>query len=346
MTAMTGAGGRGDLRTTEGALLWADYRGDAGRWGVLRERFRAEGGSPAVASAAAGMAAARRFAGERELREVARFVAAHNAVAPDAHLLPRLEAEAFVRAVLGEPHLLDAVHPRVLTDVVRGLLFTLVDDLGLRAVEVHDLLRLAEDEAAPARASDLPDTMGWRPGGPLTLAPPPRLPDAMAALIGGDLDEARARALRIAAGPRSLEGRWLRALVLGHPRQEARLSARIERRAEAVTVALVDRAFVAAVTHHFAPDADLREIAATVRGMRETYGESIPLLETEALIRRALGEDVSAHFLEDRLGLVTRATVLMGLADLWADDIVAVNTVIAEAEELCRIDGLTPHLPS
>ena len=60
----------------------------------------------------------------------------------------------------------------------------------------------------------------------------------------------------------------------------------------------------------------------------------------------ALGEDVSAHFLEDRLGLVTRATVLMGLADLWSDDIVAVNTVIAEAEELCRIDGLTPHLPT
>ena len=146
---------------------------------------------------------------------------------------------------------------------------------GCDAVEVHDLLRLAEDGAAPARASDLPDAMGWRPGGPLTLAPPPRLPDAMAALIGGDLDEARARALRIAAGPRSLEGRWLRALVLGHPRQEARLSARIERRAEAVTVALVDRAFVAAVTHHFAPDAgparDRRDRARHARDVRRVH---------------------------------------------------------------------------
>jgi hypothetical protein len=337
MAAMTPAPRPRTLRTTEGALLWADYRGDGRRWHHLRPRLEANG----VTTAAASVAAIRRFHGVRELREVAWFVAAHNAAAPDEHLLPRLEAEAFVRAALGEPHLLDAVDRRTRAEVARGLLLSLVDDLGLGDHDVHDLLR--EAEATATEPAGYPPTMGWRPHARLNVVPAPRLPDAMAALVDGDLDDARARALRIAAGPRSREGRWLRALLLNH---RGRAAAGVERRAEPVTVALVDRAFVAAVTHHFAPDADLRAIAAVVRGIRDVYGESVPLLETEALIRRALGEDTSAYVLEDRLGLVTRATVLLGLAELWADDLTIVNTVVAEAEELCRLDGLTPTVGS
>lgn len=333
MAAMTAAGRDGTLRTAEGALLWADYRGDARRWRHLRPRTEAEG----VTTAAARAAATRRFAGVRELREVAWFVAAHNAAAPDEHLLPRLEAEAFVRAALGESHLLDAVDRRTRAEVARGLLLALVDDLGLTDREVHELLRAAE--SAPAEPAGYPPGMGWRPRTRLAVVPAPRLPDAMAALVDGSLDDARARALRIAAGPRSREGRWLRALLLNH---RGRAAAGVERRAEPVTVALVDRAFVAGVTHHFAPDADLRAIAAVVRDIRDVYGDAVPLLETEALIRRALGEDTSAYVLEDRLGLVTRATVLLGLAALWSDDLTVVNTIVAEAEELCRLDGLTP----
>lgn len=101
---------------------------------------------------------------------------------------------------------------------------------------------------------------------------------------------------RIAPPPlpmhRTLIGRFLRASMLRQSSESELLSARSAEWSSINSLHVIINAFETAVTRLFEPDADLREISLFVYEMRRAFGPEVPSLETEALIRFILGEDV------------------------------------------------------
>jgi hypothetical protein len=166
-------------------MLWAELRGCEGEWRRLGAQLSLEHGFLEVMPFAFVMLARRRFGQVRDLREVTRFVAAFNELAPPRHRLEARAAEAVIRSILGESHLADAVDRERTGLIMYALLFALVDDLCLDDLELRDVLRAAEtavsriDRGAllageEARAwSDATvvasKEMRWRPGQSLTV---------------------------------------------------------------------------------------------------------------------------------------------------------------------------------
>jgi hypothetical protein len=118
------------------------------------------------------LAAYLRFRGIRDLREIARFVAEFNAVAPPEARIPPRDAEAMLRGALGEFHLSDAVDTKTAGTVMYTMLLALLDDIGLPDEEVDTLLLTAEKMVLDAEESG--------------ALPPVRGDIADAAVIGGD----------------------------------------------------------------------------------------------------------------------------------------------------------------
>jgi hypothetical protein len=92
--------------------------------------------------------------------------------------------------------------------------------------------------------------------------------------------------------------------------------------------------FEVAVRDHFDPGVDVREISAFVRGMRQSYGMFVPVLETEMLIREALGESVPTDNIDLIPEQAAKHLVLYALADAWDRDLGRLNAVLVGGERL------------
>ncbi|MFI7517320.1 hypothetical protein ACIBVK_27865 [Micromonospora echinofusca] len=120
----------------------------------------------------------RRFRDVEDRREVTRFVLGYNAAAPPTQRVPPRQAEAVLRANLGEAHLAELVDDVATARIMYALLFALVDDLALSEDEIDDLITAADDLLHSVMKSSQPDlavptidlatviphdSMQWRP---------------------------------------------------------------------------------------------------------------------------------------------------------------------------------------
>jgi len=103
-------------------------------------------------------------------------------------------------------------------------------------------------------------------------------------------------------------------------------------------------AFKVAVTRVFDPDVSLREISDLVARMQEAFGDVMPWMEVEALIRHLLDEDVYVDDIDVLTRVGASTLFLMAAADLNGRDETFVNSVICEAEALVWDAGLRPSL--
>lgn len=144
--------------------------------------------------------------------------------------------------------------------------------------------------------------------------------------------------------PATLTGQALRASVLRWKDERQRLLAEVRRHGSIDVNELIRVVFEVTVRRLFQPGADLREISEIVARMRDGYGESVPILETEALIRKALGEDIPVSDIDLRTELLAKNLTFMAFADLKGRNEIEVNAVIVEAEALAHARGLRPTL--
>jgi hypothetical protein len=136
-------------------------------------------------------------------------------------------------------------------------------------------------------------------------------------------------------------GLHLRATML-RQKNRLQLHAEVKKHGSKDSGVLVRTAFEVAVRRCFPSDIDLRVISALVQEMREAYGQGVPVLETEAMIRAALGEAVSTEDIGLPTQFAAMTFTLVALADKWDRDESIVNSVLVEAEEQVRQQGFDP----
>ncbi|SCF22497.1 hypothetical protein GA0070618_4202 [Micromonospora echinospora] len=141
--------------------------------------------------------------------------------------------------------------------------------------------------------------------------------------------------------PQTLMGQFLRAVMLRWDEQ-TQLHVEVKKHGSKDGNELTRAAFEVAVRRYFPPDTDLRVISGLVHEMRQVFGELVPVLETEMLIRAALGEEVPIDDITLVPELTAKTFTLMGLTDKWSRDVSTVNSVLAEAEELVHRRGFAP----
>jgi hypothetical protein len=99
-------------------------------------------------------------------------------------------------------------------------------------------------------------------------------------------------------------------------------------------------AFQLAARKRFAYDEDIRNITDFIKELRYRFGaENVPLMETEAMIRDALGEDVSLDGIAYKKSLELKGLVFVGVADnldLPDDEI---DALITKAELIVDSQG-------
>lgn len=105
-------------------------------------------------------------------------------------------------------------------------------------------------------------------------------------------------------------------------------------------------AFEVAVRRMWKPGVDVRKIVSFVDDLRATFSEEIPALETQILIREALGEDVSTSDIDLWREIVAKTSALAGIKDVMAWDERTVNAVLVEAEAIAAQRGYNPTLAS
>lgn len=130
--------------SVQAQLLRAELAGDEREWRELLALNRQAGGAFGVMPTAFAMLLHRRFGNVADRREITRFVSRYNAIAPVEHRLPPREAEAVLRAGLGETHLAELVDDDTTYRVVYSLLFMLIDDLALSEEEIDSLVTAAD----------------------------------------------------------------------------------------------------------------------------------------------------------------------------------------------------------
>ena len=144
--------------------------------------------------------------------------------------------------------------------------------------------------------------------------------------------------------PVTLMGLFMRATMLRWEDDRQRLSAEVKRTGSVDGNSVIRAAFEVAVRRRFRPGADLREISSFVNEMRKAFGEKTPVLETEAMIRHALGEDVPVDDIGEWLEIGGKVPTLMGVKDVLALDESGVNAILVEAEAIARQRGFRPTL--
>jgi hypothetical protein len=346
------------VESIEARILRAELRGDILQWRRLLDddSRHGSGGWAEVMPTAAAMAAWRRF-GERDLRLATRFAQRFVEAAPGADNFPHWEVEAVLRGLLGEELLLRSVDGKRAGAIMHALLFALVDDLQLDDEQVDDLLLAAERAVADAYDHEK------RP--PQGAPDPPMLDGTMHQRTGhryltdADLQQFRAAndpasgtssrprptqksrlrgrkaALR---GQATLAGRCVKASMLRHSDERRHLEATLKRLGGIDLPLMVRAAFAVAVPQQFAPNADLREIAEFVAATR-TFYDQLHLMDTEYLVRAALGETIAAPAMEVRAEILAKTLMLGTIADWWDRDDAAIDQVIAEAERNLAEEG-------
>lgn len=136
-------------------------------------------------------------------------------------------------------------------------------------------------------------------------------------------------------------GRFLRAVMLRWDEQ-TQLHAEVKAAGSKDSNELTRATFKVAVSRYFPPAVDLRVISELVHEMRSAFGQHLPVLETEMLIREALGEEVPTGDIGLVSELTSKTFTLMALADKWNRDVLIINSVLLEAEKLVRRQGFDP----
>lgn len=116
--------------------------------------------------------------------------------------------------------------------------------------------------------------------------------------------------------PATLAGHWLRATALRQHETRRRLVAELKKTGFVGAPEFLLAAFQLAVTRRFTFDQDVRDITEFVKQLRYCFGaDNVPLMETEAMIRDALGEAVSLDGIAYKKSVELMGLVFVGVAD-------------------------------
>ncbi len=139
-------------------------------------------------------------------------------------------------------------------------------------------------------------------------------------------------------------GRFLLASMLRHKKESDHLAAKFNEFSSLASAHVMIASFEIAVGHMFEPGADLDEISIFVSDMRRGFGSEVPSLETEALIRHMLGEDIAIDDLSVRTKTAAMIFTLMAWADFQQRDEAKATHLVREAEQRAFERGHQPEL--
>ncbi|WP_157746377.1 hypothetical protein [Micromonospora inositola] len=103
-------------------------------------------------------------------------------------------------------------------------------------------------------------------------------------------------------------------------------------------------AFQIAVARLFEPNTGLKDVSLLVSDMRRAFGPELPSLETEALIRFEMGEDVAIGDLSVRTKTSAMILTLGTYADFVERNQAEVDGLLLEAEQRAFDRGHHPEL--
>ncbi|MFG2013193.1 hypothetical protein ACGFNF_29440 [Micromonospora sp. NPDC048868] len=103
-------------------------------------------------------------------------------------------------------------------------------------------------------------------------------------------------------------------------------------------------AFQIAVARLFDPNHGLKDVELLVSAMRRAFGPELPWLETEALIRFELGEDVAIGDLSVRTRTYAMILTLGAYADFVERNEAEVHALLIDAERRAFNRGHHPEL--
>jgi hypothetical protein len=147
------------------------------------------------------------------------------------------------------------------------------------------------------------------------------------------------------AGPRTISGRYLYALVRRDQSTKSRLEAELNRLRSGADLVVLDNAFDVAVERMFAnerDDGDIVGFLAAVRRRYELDDDSLPTVEAEALIKRSLGQRVQVPPMSLSVDLDIRCGIFMGVMDELGLPDCELRESIAEAERRAVAAGHQP----
>jgi hypothetical protein len=127
--------------------------------------------------------------------------------------------------------------------------------------------------------------------------------------------------------PRTAAGEYLRATAINRP-------AGWDVQPDHAARALFARAFMLAVRRRFRPDSPVADIARTVAGVCHRHGAlALSAMETEMLVRRALGEAVPVEEIPADRVIAAHVIVFVALADEAALTDDEIDELITTAED-------------
>ncbi|SCG62195.1 hypothetical protein GA0070613_3507 [Micromonospora inositola] len=144
--------------------------------------------------------------------------------------------------------------------------------------------------------------------------------------------------------PRTLMGRFLRASMLRQSSEREPLTARFPEFSSLGSVHVMIAAFQIAVARLFEPNTGLKDVSLLVSDMRRAFGPELPSLETEALIRFEMGEDVAIGDLSVRTKTSAMILTLGTYADFVERNQAEVDGLLLEAEQRAFDRGHHPEL--
>lgn len=143
--------------------------------------------------------------------------------------------------------------------------------------------------------------------------------------------------------PTSYQGQWLRAAIKG---DDTATSLAADEPDPDAADAVLTATFELAVVRHFKPGHDVRVIGEFVRDLRERYSADVfRQIDAEALIRAALGEDVSTDGIDIRPEFHAKLLTIVEVVERHGLPEREVYAMLVEAERIATARGfaLTPR---
>lgn len=175
-----------------------------------------------------------------------------------------------------------------------------------------------------------------------------REPDTYRPLLAGSYHSlvTRQRAARPvtadpANAPSTVPAQFVRALMLGQQEARVRLLAEVKQIGSAQARLFVQAAFSAAVRRYFVIGLDRHLIAGFLASVRKAFATDVPVAGMEVLIRRELGDDVSAADIDVTTELRAYGAILVVVGDLLGHDEAEINAILTRAET--AVDKRGPH---
>jgi hypothetical protein len=263
-----------------------------------------------VLDSVVGLLVRRRFRPGTDVRELHRYVSAIQAgLEPDETLAVR-EAEAYLRARLGEPYLLTDVDPDRMGEPLGELLWQLAQDVPLTESDVDDLVVQAEGLAERMARGRRVSTGTWEV---LAAGPDEGSTEIPRSWVVDWSAIPRPKVTRFgrADAPQTRPGHYIRALVLNDRANHEQLFAEMRGTPEtSTTVAIMSLLGPNLLRAAFPLSVDLRRVTATMAyvrgGFRKTKLSGLPLLEMDAVARKDLGEEAFVEGIPLRVRHATR----------------------------------------